>query len=271
MMFYQLLTVAITLLNFSFKVSGTDDQFPVQHCKKKSPPTSRGSGESTQRFYPNGSQAQAFSIQYPHLDTTSWICLAVGIADTQGGPRIRFRKEVLGGLGGVLRGGFITWNEPRFCFTIPATITRKKKLRIGNPKRKFHHLPTHSSFAGVLAVAFTDDIYFLVCNSTVPLSAKKTITMLGWQHLIDPEVPEIKPNTVPRLSSHRSWQPARPWNDARNRCFDSQRISVSVRHNEASHPLPSEMKCSKPHGLKMILRVLHQHCFKPHRYKCASN
>lgn len=127
MMFYQLLTVAITLLNFSFKVSGTDDQFPVQHCKKKSPPTSRGSGESTQRFYPNGSQAQAFSIQYPHLDTTSWICLAVGIADTQGGPRIRFRKEVLGGLGGVLRGGFITWNEPRFCFTIPATITRKKK------------------------------------------------------------------------------------------------------------------------------------------------
>ena len=61
--------------------------------KKKSPPTSRGSGESTQRFYPNESQAQAFSIQYPHLDTTSWICLAVGIADTQGGPRIKEKTQ----------------------------------------------------------------------------------------------------------------------------------------------------------------------------------
>lgn len=126
MIFYQLLLSPFWMFHskcrvFTMKFSGISS--PA--LKKKSPPTSRGSRESTQRFYPNESQAQAFSIQYPHLDTTSWICLAVGIADTQGGPRIRFRKEVLGGLGGVLRGGFITWNEHRFCFTIPATIARK--------------------------------------------------------------------------------------------------------------------------------------------------
>ena len=190
--------------------------------KKKSPQTSRGSSEATQRHTQWITSAGFFdSISSPGyyiVDLSrswdSWYARRTSNQRRKNSALQRFRKEeVLGGVGGVQRGGFITWHEPRFCFTIPATIARKKNLRIGNPKRKFHHLPTHSNFAGVLAVAFTDDFVFLVCNSTVPLSVRKKQSR-SWvdNHLIEPEILQIKPSTVPRLSSHQSWQPARPWN-----------------------------------------------------------
>ena len=99
------------------------------------------------------------------------------------------------------------------------------------------------NFAGVLAVGFREVIFF--CNSTVPLSVK-TKTSPSW---VD--------NTTlsPRLSLFRHTKAGNqqgPETARGIRCFDAQLGSPIrtglVRHHEASHLLPSEMKFPKLRG-----------------------
>ena len=99
------------------------------------------------------------------------------------------------------------------------------------------------NFAGVLAVGFREVIFF--GNSTVPLSVK-TKTSPSW---VD--------NTTlsPRLSLFRHTKAGNqqgPETARGIRCFDAQLGSPIrtglVRHHEASHLLPSEMKFPKLRG-----------------------